>query len=247
MDPRDDRASDIFPKTNWSLLRATSATAPESRAALDELCSLYRQPVLLLVRRYGFDEADAEDLVQEYFIALLDRGFLELADAGAGRFRSFLRTDVKWFLHNARRKRATLRRGGGGVAVSLDRLRDESDFDASCLQQQPDIDDYFDRQCALEIVKAACTKLQDDYRSKGKEALFHLLQTGLTIPTGDRDYEAWAASLAMSPGSVKVAMHRLRERFRCEVEELVRQSVASEEDFRQEMHHLRHSLSHGAR
>lgn len=243
MAPRDSRASDIFPKTNWSLLRAASATAPESRAALNELCSLYRQPVLLLVRRYGFDGADAEDLVQEYFVGLLDRGFLDRADPDAGRFRAFLRTDVKWFLHNARRKRATLRRGGGGVAVSLERLREEGGFDPSD-PSQAEIDDYFDRQCALEIVRSVCAQLAEDYGRRGKGALFERLQTGLTIPTGDRDYEGWAHELGLSPGSVKVAMHRLRDRFRRAVEERVRDSVVSEEDFQLEMAHLRRSLSH---
>ncbi len=234
MSEPSDASTDIFPMTNWSLLRAAAGSAPHASAALDELCARYRH--------YGFGEADAEDLTQEYFVRFLNREFLGGANPEGGRFRAFLRTDVKWFLHNARRKRSAARRGGGREILSLDRLREEG-FEPSD-PEQTRIDDYFDRQCALEIVRKARERLADDYRHRGKEALFQCLQVGLAIPAGNRDYGEWGRELGLSPGSVKVAMHRLRDRFRRAVEELVRDSVVSEEDFHLEMAHLRKSLSH---
>lgn len=233
---------DFFPETSWSLLRAAVGPAPRAAAAINDLLALYRTPVLLLVRRYGFDEADAEDLVQEYFVGLLDRKFLDRATPDLGRFRAFLRTDVKWFLRNAARKRSARRRGGGVAPVSLDRLKEEFAFEPSDPESSA-IDDYFDRQCALEIVRAARAKVSQDYRDRGKEALFNRLQAGLTDPSGDRDYAEWASELGLSPGAVKVAMHRLRDRFRRAVEDLVRDSVLTEEDFHIEMAQLRRSLS----
>ncbi len=112
--------------------------------------------------------------------------------------------------------------------VSLERLREEGGFDPSD-PSQAEIDDYFDRQCVFEIVRSVCAQLAEDYGRRGKGALFERLQTGLTIPTGDRDYEGWAHELGLSPDSIKVAMHRLRDRFRRAVEERVRDSVVSEE------------------
>lgn len=244
MSELSDESNDIFPRTSWSILRAAAGTVSHSRAALNELCVLYRNPVLLVIRRHGFDTSDAEDLAQDYFVGLLTRNFLGEARPEDGRFRAFLRTDLKWFLQNARRKRTALRRGGAKAPVSLERLREEGGFDPPD-PEPSSIDDYFDRQCALAIVKRARDSLAKDYDRRGKGALFQRLQVGLTIPTGDSDYDEWANELGLSPGSVKVAMHRLRGRFRKTIENLVRDSVATEEDFQQEMTHLRRSLSHG--
>lgn len=239
-----EECRDFFPETSWSLLRTAIGPCPHSRVAINELLALYRDPVLQLVKRHGFNEPDSEDLVQEYFVGLLKREFLNRAAPELGRFRAFLRTDVKWFLRNARRKRAAQCRGGGVAPISLDLLREEFGFDL------PDpatsvIDEYFDRQCALEIVKTAHAKIAKDYQDRGKGALFSRLQSGLTDHSTDREYADWASELGLSPGAVKVAMHRLRERFRRNVENMVRETVLTEEDFNIEMAQLRRSLSRG--
>lgn len=238
--PRD--TSSNFPETSWSLLRSAVGQTPHTRAATNELLTLYRNPILKVIKRYGFDEGDAEDLVQEYFLGLLERKFLERAAPELGRFRAFLRTDVKWFLQNSGRKRIAQCRGGGVAPLSLDLLREEFGFEPSNPAGSV-IDDYFDRECALEIVKTARARISKDYQDRGKWALFSRLEPGLTEPFTDRDYAEWASELGLSSGAVKVAMHRLRDRFRRAVEDLVRDSVLTEEDFHLEMAQLRRALS----
>lgn len=235
-------SADIFPETNWSVVRVAGADTTASLAALDELYTRYRNPVLKLVKRYGFPVGDAEDVAQDYFASLIGREYLAKADRDTGRFRAFVSHNLKLFLHNARRKRWAQMRGGGSEPLSLDQLKEESGFDLP-EARGCQADDYFDTQWALETVRHAMEQLAGDYRRRGQENVFRRLSKGLREDMSDADYAAQVAELGMTLGAVKVAMHRLRDRFRRAVEDRGRNTVATEEDFHLEMAHLRHSLA----
>jgi len=235
-------SNDIFPETNWSMVRSATADSSASLEALNELCSRYRQPVVKLIPRFGFPAAEAEDLAHDYFADLLRRDYLGDADRDCGRFRAFISQDLKLFLSNVRRKQSAQKRGGGSAPLSLDQLKEDAGFDPADAEFDS-IDAYFDRQWALETVRQAREKLAESYRRRSEEKSFQLLSRGLVEEVGEADYAAWASELGKGAGAVKVSMHRMRDRFRRALEDRVRETVSSEEDFAIEMAHLRESLS----
>lgn len=217
---------------------AARADGQSGRLALDELCRKYWRPVRGFFGQCGVADDETEDLAQEYFASLLTREYLHQADRERGRFRAFLVQDLKFFLWDALAKKRVQKRGGGRAFVPLDETTDAAADSAGNTA-------FFDRQWALQIVENAREMLRAEHEAAGKGELFRLLQLGLVRTMSAADYEQWAARAGMTPGALKVALHRLRGRFRRALEEQVRQTVATEQDFDEEMRHLRRALRDG--
>lgn len=231
-----------FPTTRWSHVILARENHSEAHEALNHLCRKYWRPIYAFARLRGLACHDAEDLTQAYFGRLLERDYIQRADPSRGRFRAFLIHDLKFFLSNEAVKARAMKRGGGAVMVPIDSgLAEARHEPADPAHQDPDA--YFDRQWALETVRLAQEKVAQDYREQGKEALFSALQSGLVTPPDATQYERWQQHMGMSVGALKVALHRLRERYRAAMEAQVMETVASEEDLKSEMEHLRRALS----
>jgi len=195
-----------FQTTNWSLVFA----ADGSPDALNDLCARYWSPVYAYVRRCGHDPADAEDLTQAFFSRMLEHRDLAQADPGRGKFRSFLLGSIKHFLSNERDRAQAKKRGGGLVHVEID--VDESD-DALTPDQ------LFDKQWALTVVERALRAL----REAGEPE--HLMP----FLAGDASYAALAEERKTSEGALRVAVHRLRRRFRDQLREIVAETAEADE------------------
>lgn len=191
-----------FHTTNWSLVFAADA----SPDALNDLCARYWTPVFAYVRRCGLDRADAEDLTQAFFGRLLERRDLSQADPQRGRFRSFLLASLKHFMANERDRAQAKKRGG-------DRLHVELDVSAADDGLTPD--QLFDKQWALAVVDRALRSLRETGEPE------HLMP----FLTGDASYDALAAERKTSEGALRVAVHRLRRRFRDTVRRIVEETV----------------------
>jgi len=90
-----------FNTTHWSVVLAASQTgSPDACVALEQLCRTYWFPLYAYVRRHGHDAHQSQDLTQEFFLRLLDKDYLRLADPARGKFRTFLLTSMKHFLAN---------------------------------------------------------------------------------------------------------------------------------------------------
>ncbi len=227
-----------FATTRWSLVvAAAKSPSPQARAALEELCGSYWYAVYAFVRRRGAQVDDARDLTQEFFARLLEKDYLEAADRERGRFRTFLLTAVSHFLSNERARENAQKRGGDATTLSLDFERGEQRY----LQEPADhwtAEKIFDRRWALTLLDQAVALLKQDYAESGKGALFGELKVFLTGDSGAPAYEASAAKLEMSPGAVKVAVHRLRQKYRESLRQLIAQTVAAEDDIESELHVL---------
>lgn len=245
MESTPSQSNEAFPPTQWSRVAIAAGNDVEvSRRALNELCGNYWRPVYSFVRHLGYPPQDAEDLTQSYFADLVSRSYLRKADRSKGRFRTFLIRDLKFHLSNEAEKARALKRGGRVSVVPLDPERAERLHDSSTAATS-DPDAWFDRQWAFETVRLAKAVVAAEYRAKGRESLFALLKRGLTSTSDSFDYSAWGESLGMSEGAVKVAMHRLRDRFRIALREQVLQTVASEEELKAEMEYLVRALARG--
>jgi len=234
-----------FVTTHWTRVLATRGDSPEAQAALSDLCAAYYAPVLAFLRRSGRDEDTARDLAQEFFAQLLARRGLDTVQPGRGRFRSFLLGAVKHFLADQHDRAHAAKRGGGHQPVPLDA---SAASDTTALIQVPDPaapipDTFFDRQWALTILDRALTALAAEHQAAGKADHFEALKPWLTGDTQELSQAEVARRLDMNEGAVKVAIHRLRKRFRELVKSEITQTVGADADVQSELNYLLEVLS----
>ncbi len=199
---------DAFHTTHWTAILA----AKEDRSALMSLCETYYTPIRRFIernvqrdqfRRYG--SRDAGDLTHDFISKLLAGGMFEHLRRDQGRFRSYLLGAVSHFLDHVREKESADKRGGNAT------------FSPCQPDEIPVLDDpVFDRDWASAIISGATHRLKSE--EANAEAFLPFLTAELP---GERRRE-FARKTGMSEIAIKVALHRLRKRFR----QMVREQIA---------------------
>jgi len=236
---KDPLGTRHFATTQWSLVRAASPdqmNQSRARAALEELCRTYWYPLYAFVRSRGYSAEDAQDLTQAFFAIFIEKEGFASADRERGRFRSYLLGAMKHFLANEWHKAQTQKRGGKVQFIELDALNPEARYaEASKQSDNPEL--LFDREWALQVVAVALQELREEMVKTGKSKQFDLLKGSLT---GQEDLprEQTAAQMGMSSSSIKVAVHRLRQRYRNLLRAAVAETVCNEADLEDEMRYL---------
>lgn len=232
-----------FATTQWSLvLEAGDRSAPEANQALAELCSAYWLPLYSFARRKGYSRADAADRTQEFFSRLIEKSFLETADPERGRFRTFLLTLFERFLAKEFEKDHAIKRGGANTILSFDFDVAESQCSTVLLDHQT-AERVFEQQWAMTLLHRVVGQLDDEYVSKGKGDFFDRCRVFLNGGSGKAVYSEVARDLKMTEGALRVAVHRLRERFRDLLRLEVAGTVASEQEVDDELIALRKAIS----
>ena len=228
-----------FPQTRWTLIAKSSDVDGQTRTkALTELCELYWPPVYAFVRSRGQSPHDAEDLVQGFFARLLERSDFACVDESRGRLRTFLLSAVTNYMNTAWEKENRQKRGGGRVILSLD------DTTAESLVHLPEPTDdltpdrIFERQWALTLLDQVFTQLRQRYEENGKLTLFNALQGTLTPVGLDRPMADIATELDLTLSNLKVASHRLRQRYATLLRETLADTLTEGEDPDEELAHL---------
>ena len=227
MNPDD---STHFLTTRWTRVQAARGDSADARRALSELCEDYYRPVVQFLRREGRGDDDARELAHEFFARILERPSLNGADPSRGRFRSYLLGALKHFAANRRARAARQKRGGNVPHEDL----------ATDLPLASGSDAQFDREWALSILERVFARMKEEARQSGKTGEFELLKPCLT---GETASPAVAQSLGCSDGALRVAIHRLRKRFRELVRAEIAQTVPQPADIPSEMQHLIAALS----
>ncbi len=227
----------VFATTHWSVvLAAGRGDVPQAREALEILCQSYWYPLYVYVRRRGYSSADAEDLTQDFFAWLLEREWLGAADPQRGRFRSFLLTSFSRFLANEWDKARTQKRGGGRIlALQFD------DAEAGSAHEPVDNDtpeQIFEWRWALTLLDNVMKRLSAEFVRDGKAELFEALKPCLLGERTAQPYATLASKLVMTEGSVKVAVHRLRQRYRQLLRDEIANTVAKPEEVEDELRYL---------
>jgi RNA polymerase sigma-70 factor (ECF subfamily) len=75
-------------------------------------------------------------------------------------------------------------------------------------------DAAFDQQWALTVVAHALEALRRESAAEGRADFFELVKPWLTGDATRGDQKALAASCSMNANALKVAVHRLKQRFR---------------------------------
>jgi RNA polymerase sigma factor (sigma-70 family) len=230
-----------FATTQWSLvLEAVDRTSPDADQALEILCQSYWYPLYAFARKRGHNRDDAADLTQEFFSRLIDRSLLQSADPARGRFRSFLLTIFQRFLARQYHEARTEKRGGKWTRIAFDPDSSESRYiQSSAAEQSPE--HLFDREWALTLLTQVLEQLQAEYSSRGKSDLFNSCRPFL-IGASSGDYASLAGKLSMSEGALRVAIHRMRDRYRDLLRQTVASTVSSPEEIDGELAELRRAL-----
>jgi RNA polymerase sigma factor (sigma-70 family) len=227
-----------FPPTRWSVvLAARQRPSPESAAALEALCRSYWYPLYAYVRHCGQPPHDAQDLTQGFFCRLLEKHWLDAADREKGRLRTFLIVALKHFMAKEWRRASAQRRGGGQPHLPLDTAFAESRYAADTTTALT-ADAAFDRQWALTLLDLTMERLRAEFAAAGKPGDFEALKGCLIAGRGAMDYAGVAERLGISEGAARVAVHRLRKRYRELFREEIAQTVAGPEEVAAEIQHL---------
>ena len=227
-----------FATTHWSVVLA--AGKPEStdyEPALETLCRTYWFPLYAFLRRQGYGSDKAEDCTQAFFASLLDKHGLRLADPKRGKFRSFLLTAFKHFLANERAYARAQKRGGDRNIISLNIENAENRYS---LEPSDELspDKLFERSWALTVLERTMARLHSETASAEKQQQFDLLKVYLTAEKSSVPYQKIAEKLRMTEGAVRVAVHRLRRRYRRLLRDEISQTVASEDQVDEEIREL---------
>ena len=231
-----------FETTRWSLVLAAGRDRDgRSAEALASLCEVYWYPVYALIRRQGYAADESADLTQEFFVRVLEKNYVAAADPARGRFRAFLSASARHFLANERDRARTLKRGGPQPPVSLELETAEGRYQ---IEPRDDLtpEKLFDRRWALVLLDRVLSRLRDEHRSSGQDELFNRLKGFLTGDNAGVKYAELAAAVGTTEGAIKVAVHRLRRRFRALLILEIRETVSDPAEVNAEIEYLLKAL-----
>lgn len=227
-----------FRTTHWSVVLAAGRQgSPEAGDALNKLCRTYWYPLYYYVRRHGRTPEDASDLTQAFFARLLEKQLFALADRERGRFRTFLLTSLSHFLTNEREKSQAVQRGGRCSFVSWDDADAEQRFQAEGADHLTP-ESAYEKRWARTLLETVLGQLRAEAEAAGRGKLFEELKEYLWGGESQITYTKIASDLGLSTTAVKVAAHRLRQRFREVLRAEIAHTVATESEIDNELGHL---------
>ncbi|MFC1781823.1 RNA polymerase sigma factor [Planctomycetota bacterium] len=224
-----------FATTHWSVVRAAGKSySAQQREAIETLCKSYWYPLYAFLRRRGHDSHQAEDLTQAFFGHLLEKKELETADPQYGKFRSFLLVRLKGFLSDQRDRANALKRGGGKKIISLSVKTAEGQYELESEDRlSPEM--LFEKSWALTVLDRTMDCLESEMASANKQRVFEHLKVYLTAGKDTTPYEDMATELDMTTAAVRVAVHRLRRRYRRLLRDEISQTVGDKYQIDEEM------------
>ena len=233
----------LFATTHWSVVLSAGAGDSEaSHHALEKLCDAYWYPIYIYVRRKGHGAEEAQDLTQEFFAQVIAKNHLRLADHNKGKFRNFLLATLHYFLAREWCRAHRQKRGGQYRFVSLDQQGPEERYEFEPADgDTPETE--FQRQWALTVLRQTMKALDSECAANGKAKMFHEVKHLLS---GERDGETYAAiglRLSMTDSALRVAVHRLRQRFGELLRAEIAQTVDSQSEVEEELRCLVRALS----
>lgn len=218
-----------FCTTRWTVVRtAGNVEGPQAADALDELCRRYWYPLYAYVRRRGHSAEDAQDLTQGFFAQLIAKNYVGQADRFRGRFRTFLLGALDHYLADQWDRARRLKRGGGQPVWSFDAVSAEVRYRLEPVDRL-DASHLFDRRWATTLLDHALGQLEEEFRREGRSVQFGELQPLLVGAEGLATYASTAVRLGTTVAALKMAVSRLRRRYRELLREEIVRTVATAE------------------
>ncbi len=235
-------SNDFFATTHWSVvLRAKEEDETNAHKALSELCQTYWYPLYAYVRRRGYNSHDAEDLTQGFFTRLLKLNSFADIRKERGKFRSFLMASMKHYLADEWDK-ASAQKRAVEKTISLDAEKAEHRYLIEPIDEATP-ERLFERQWALTLLESVVRRLNKEYDASGHGVLFGKLRFAIMGDKSAVPYAELAKDLRMTEESVRVAVHRIRQRYRQVLREEISHTVTTESEVSDEINYLRSILS----
>lgn len=229
-----------FPTTRWTLVCAAGeGSGGEKRSALVSLCETYWYPLYAYVRRRGHSPEESQDLTQEFFLRILEGRYLNRAERDKGRFRAFLLTSLKFYLADQADRGRALKRGGGQLPFELQYGEERYQHEPADFETPESI---FERRWALLLLDRVLERLRGEYARAGRLEHFEKLKGALLGPL-DRPYAQAAGEIGLSEGALKVAVHRMRKRYRDLFRDEIADTVSDPSEVKAELRYLAKALS----
>ena len=225
MGDSSDRSGGQFATTRWSVvLAARDADSPASRAALSTLCEAYWYPLYAFARRQGKTAEDAQDAAQGFFTRLLEKNTLQHVHREKGRFRTFLLVSFKNYVTDEHIRLTAQKRGGKQAPLPIDLEAAEGQYRLEPAETTTP-EKIFERRWAMTLLERALGRLRDEYSGPRRQRMFELLKPYLVADSGAGPYAGVARDLELTEISVRVAVHRMRRRYRAVLLDEVAQTL----------------------
>lgn len=233
-----------FKTTHWSVVLACSRE-DDTRQAQDALAKLFQTywyPLYAYVRRRGYGEQDAQDLVQAFCLHLQEKHTLAKVDPQRGKFRTFLLTSLQNFLANEEARARAQKRGGGREMIFLDA---EDARERYRLEPRHNLtpEAIFETRWAHAVLEETLAGLRADFIERGKERLFDGLASFLSMEEPPNSYQQAATQLGLPLSAIKTTVHRLRQDYRTKLREEISRTVSTADEIDDELRHLRKVLA----
>lgn len=230
-----------FQTTHWSLvLKAREGDSSDAHTALETLCRSYWRPIFHFIRARGHQGDEAQDLTQEFFRLVIEKGYFEQANRERGRFRAFLKVAIKNFLANEWKKAKRTKRGGEFEFCSFDEFEEERFQTGGSGGETPD--SAYDRQWARTTFETTLTRVREEMTGRGHGDRFDLYKPFLMPRASESSYAEAAASAGLTEQAIKSGIHRFRERVRSFFMEEVANTVSDPKDLEMEARELMKAL-----
>jgi RNA polymerase sigma-70 factor (ECF subfamily) len=201
--------------------------------SLARLCTSYWDPVYVFIKRKGFNSEEARDYTQEFFARVIEKQYLTGLDQSKGRFRSFMLAAVSHFLCNRLDAQRTRKRGGGCDILPMETENAEGEYRREPFHTStPEV--LFEHQWALTLLDRTLKRLRAEYAGPD----FNRLKPFLMGEAERGQIAATAAEMGISEGALKVAVHRLRKRYREALRTEIAETVSEPDQVQEEIRYL---------
>jgi DNA-directed RNA polymerase specialized sigma24 family protein len=214
-------------ETEWTLVLNVREhqNTQLARDALAALCHIYWYPLYAFARKLGHRLNEAQDLTQGFFVYLLEMDLFSKADRTQGRLRIFLLTAFTRYI-NRERSRTYARKHSGGLELkSLEEGFTDGERRYRLEPVAPATpEEIYSRSWAKALLKAAKEQLETKETAAGRGEAFKVLEPFLEQePDESISYQSVALRLSISQPAVRMAVRRLRERYR----KLLREQISN--------------------
>ncbi len=226
-----------FPSTIWSAFLGQGLGDPAgSERLLSDLARHYWKPVYSYIRaKWSKTNEDAKDRTQDFFVWVMESGFLGRVDPARGRFRAFLKVALDHYLSDLERMQRSLKRGGDRKFLSIEGGDDDLPVldiaDGEVLDPAEILDEVWRR----EVFARAVERLEKVLEAEGKGTYFQVFRDYFLGEEEKLQYEDVAARYGLQASDVSNYLMHAKRRFRAVIAELVSETVTDRRELEAEL------------